>query len=140
LAIELQALAVECRADAMVALGRHEEVVSELQHAVASYPLRERPRAQLMRALYLAGRHAEALAVYRDFRATLMDELGLEPSAGLRALEHDMLQQRTDLAITRPPPRPDKHGRAIGLPRFDIRGPAAAFTRFSPPAPARMTI
>jgi DNA-binding SARP family transcriptional activator len=50
---ELRALAVECRVDAMLALGRHEEVVSELQHTLASYPLRERPRAQLMRALYV---------------------------------------------------------------------------------------
>jgi DNA-binding SARP family transcriptional activator len=41
--------------------------VSELQNTVASYPLRERPRAQLMRALYLGGRHAEALTVYREF-------------------------------------------------------------------------
>jgi DNA-binding SARP family transcriptional activator len=64
---ELRALAVECRADAMLALGRHEEVVSELQNTVASYPLRERSRAQLMRALYLGGRHAEALTVYREF-------------------------------------------------------------------------
>jgi DNA-binding SARP family transcriptional activator len=55
---ELRALAIESRADAMLALGRHEEVVPELQYAVASYPLRERPRAQLMRALYLAGRHS----------------------------------------------------------------------------------
>jgi DNA-binding SARP family transcriptional activator len=97
---ELRALAVECQVDAMLALGRHEEVVSELQYTVASYPLRERPRAQLMRALYLGGRHAEALTVYREFRATLMDELGLEPSAA-RALEQDILQQRTDLAISR---------------------------------------
>ena len=87
---ELRALAVECRTDAMVALGRHEEVVSELQHTVASYPLRERPRAQLMRALYLSGRHAEALTVYREFRATLMDVLGLEPSTAMRPLEQDI--------------------------------------------------
>ena len=118
---ELRALAVECRADAMLALGRHEEVVSELQHTVASYPLRERPRAQLMRALYLGGRHAEALTVYREFRATLMDELGLEPSAALRALEQDILQQRADLAIARPRPGPRRPGRAVGLPGFDER-------------------
>jgi DNA-binding SARP family transcriptional activator len=116
---ELRALAVECRADAMLALARHEEVVSELQHTVASYPLRERPRAQLMRALYLGGRHAEALAVYREFRATLLDELGLEPSAGLRALEHDILGQRADLAPSRPTPGPRRQGRAVGLPGFD---------------------
>jgi DNA-binding SARP family transcriptional activator/WD40 repeat protein len=116
---ELRALAVECRAEAMLALGRHEEVVSELQHTVASYPLRERPRAQLMRALYLGGRHAEALTVYRDYRTTLLDELGLEPSAGLRALEHDILQQRADLAPSRPTPGPRRQGRAVGLPGFD---------------------
>jgi DNA-binding SARP family transcriptional activator len=94
----------------MLALGRHEEVVSELQHTVASYPLRERPRAQLMRSLYLGGRHAEALTVYREFRATLMDELALEPSAALRALEQDILQQRADLAVSRPRPGPRRAG------------------------------
>jgi DNA-binding SARP family transcriptional activator/WD40 repeat protein len=118
---ELRALAVECQVDAMLALGRHEEVVSELQHTVASYPLRERPRAQLMRALYLAGRHAEALTVYREFRATLMDELGLEPSAALRALEQDILQQRAELPMSRPRPGQRRQGRAVGLPGFEER-------------------
>ena len=118
---ELRALAVECRADAMLALGRHEEVISELQQAIASYPLRERPRAQLMRALYLSGRHVEALTVYRQFRAALIDELGLEPSAALRALEQDILQQRADLAISRPRPGQPTPGRAVGVPGFDER-------------------
>ena len=95
--------------------------MSELQHTVASYPLREHPRAQLMRALYQGGRHADALTVYREFRATLMDELGLEPSAALRALEQDILQQRADLAIPRPRPGPRRPGRAVGLPGFDER-------------------
>ncbi len=74
-----------------------------------------------MRALYLGGCHAEALTVYREFRATLMDELGLEPSAALRALEQDILQQRADLAISRPRPGPRRQGHAVGLPGFDER-------------------
>ena len=121
---ELRALGdrVPGRGDA--GAGRHEEVVADLQHTIAAYPLRERPRAQLMRALYLGGRHAEALTVYRDFRAALMDELGLEPSAALRALEHDILSQQADLTVAQrlPAGPPDPSGSspptraAVGCP------------------------
>jgi WD40 repeat protein/KaiC/GvpD/RAD55 family RecA-like ATPase len=51
----------------------------------------------------------------------LIGELGLEPSAALRALEQDILQQRADLAISRPRPGPRRPGRAVGLPSFDER-------------------
>src|SRR4029077_6439673 len=74
-----------------------------------------------MRALYLSGRHAEALTVYREFRATLMDEIGLEPSTALRALEQDILQQRAARAISRPRPGPRRQGRVVELPGFDER-------------------
>jgi DNA-binding SARP family transcriptional activator len=58
----------------------------ELESLVAQYPLRERLRGQLMLALYRAGRQADALAAYRDARAVLADELGLEPSDELQEL------------------------------------------------------
>jgi DNA-binding SARP family transcriptional activator/WD40 repeat protein/GTPase SAR1 family protein len=89
----LRAMAVDGRADAMLALGRHDELIPELQAVVAAYPLRERPHAQLMLALYFSGRHADALSIYRRFRRYLLDEVGLEPSEDLRNLEQDILQQ-----------------------------------------------
>ena len=66
----------------------------------APHPHRERLRAQQMLALYRSGRQADALAAYRDARATL-DELGLEPSAELRALEQQILRQDPDLELLR---------------------------------------
>jgi DNA-binding SARP family transcriptional activator/WD40 repeat protein len=108
----LRAMALEDRADTMLALGRHEELIPELEGIVSEHPLRERPHAQLMFALYFSGRHADALAVYREFRRYLLKEVGLEPSADLRRLEQDVLRQNVRLAQrTRPalaaiPPAP----------------------------------
>src|SRR6476659_6319596 len=105
---ELRLTALEERIDADLALGRHDELVPELESLVADHPLRERLAAQLMRALYAGGRQAEALAVYRDLRRRLVDELGIEPSPELQALERGVLQQ--DPALSQPragraPPR-----------------------------------
>src|SRR5262245_19107148 len=66
---------------------RHAALVGELETYVAQHPLRERPQAQLMLALYRSGRQAEALAAYREARRVLVDELGLEPSPSLQELE-----------------------------------------------------
>jgi predicted ATPase/class 3 adenylate cyclase len=65
---------------------------------VTDHPLRERLRGQLMLALYRSGRQAEALEAYRQFRATLMEELGLDPSSALRELQAAMLRQDRALA------------------------------------------
>jgi len=67
-------------------------VVAELEQRVSKNPMRERPRAQLMLALYRSGRQADALAVYRAGRRVLNDELGLEPGAPLQALERAVLR------------------------------------------------
>jgi DNA-binding SARP family transcriptional activator/WD40 repeat protein len=114
----LRVAAWEDRADAMLALSQHAELIPELQAVVAESPLRERPHAQLMLALYCDGRHAEALSVYRAFRSHLRDEVGLEPSASLRALEQDILNNRAEL------PRPAQVGPVVTPPgpRFDISG------------------
>ena len=72
-------------------LGQHHQLVGELTRLVYDYPLRERLRGLLMRALYLSGRQAEALAVYRAGRDVLVEELGLEPSPELRSLERAIL-------------------------------------------------
>jgi YVTN family beta-propeller protein len=88
---ELRLAALEERIEADLALGRHNEVVQELEQLVARHPLRERLRGQLMLALYRAGRQAEALEGYRDARRTLAEELGLEPGPTLQKLERAIL-------------------------------------------------
>ena len=88
---ELRLQCVESRFEAGLRLGRHEEFVADLERLVVEHPLRERLRAQLMTALYRSGRQAEALACYRDARAYLDAELGLEPGVELRELERRIL-------------------------------------------------
>ena len=106
---ESRLAALEQRIEADLALGHHDELVPELEALVADFPLRERLAGQLMRALYAGGRQADALAVYRDLRRRLVDELGIEPGPELQALERDILQQDPALSRHRadraPPPR-----------------------------------
>ncbi|HYZ29868.1 MAG TPA: ABC transporter substrate-binding protein [Thermoleophilaceae bacterium] len=94
---ELRLGAAEDRIEAELALGRHNAVVPELESLVRDHPLRERPRAQLMLALYRSGRQADALEIYRDARRLLLEQLGLEPSAQLRELQRAILQQHAAL-------------------------------------------
>jgi DNA-binding SARP family transcriptional activator len=89
---ELRLAAVEERLEAELALGRHGELVGELEALIAEQPQRERLRGQLMLALYRSGRQAEALEAYRSARAAL-DEFGLEPGGRLRELEKQILTQ-----------------------------------------------
>jgi DNA-binding SARP family transcriptional activator/class 3 adenylate cyclase len=95
---ELRLGAVERRIEADMALGRHADLVGELEALVSEHPFRERLRAQLMLALYRSGRQAEALEAYRAARGTLMDELGLEPSHSLQDLEREILHHDPKLA------------------------------------------
>ncbi|MCG5217522.1 BTAD domain-containing putative transcriptional regulator [Streptosporangium soli] len=88
---ELRLTATEERIDLDLALGRHRDVVGELRRLVASYPLRERPRARLMLALDGSGRRSEALEAYREARAVLVGELGIEPGPELRAAHEAVL-------------------------------------------------
>src|SRR5919206_373292 len=97
--------ALEDSFDADLAPARHDRLVPELEHLVAREPLRERPRAQLMLALYRAGRQADALDLYRRTRETLSEELGIEPSRELQELERRMLQQDPELDRARLTPR-----------------------------------
>lgn len=89
---ELRVAAVEDRAEASLALGEHGGLVAELRELVAAYPLRERLRGQLMRALYGAGRAAEALAVFEDGRRLLAEELGADPSPELAEVHLSILR------------------------------------------------
>ena len=95
---ELRVRALELRLEADLGRGRHADVVGETEALVREHPLRERPRAVLMRALYGAGRHAEALEAYRDARRTFVEELGIDPSPALQELERAMLRHDPELA------------------------------------------
>ncbi|MGN9844896.1 BTAD domain-containing putative transcriptional regulator [Nonomuraea sp. H19] len=90
---EVRAVAVEEYAEDLMALGEHAEAVSELTAHTAVHPLREHPRAQLMLALTLMGRPAEALEVYADARQSLVTQLGVEPGAELRRVHRAVLNR-----------------------------------------------
>lgn len=88
---ELRLRALETRIDAELRLGYGAELIAELRHLTAVFPLCEHPRAQLMLALYRGGRQAEALAVYAGVRELLVGELGQEPGPELRELHQRIL-------------------------------------------------
>jgi DNA-binding SARP family transcriptional activator len=118
---ELRLLAFEKRIDADLALGRHEELVPELQELVAEHPLREGTQARLMLALYRAGRQAEALAAFRQARRQLVEELGIEPSAALQELERRILRHDAALAAEAAAPAP-----ALARTRSILLSPATS--------------
>ena len=97
---ELRATALEGSVEAGLACGESSHSIGTLTSLIAANPLREGPRRLLMLALYRAGRHAEALAVYRDACAAL-DEIGLKPGPELRALEGAILRHDSSLATAR---------------------------------------
>ncbi len=101
---------LEERLDVELSIGHHAELISELKPLVAEYPLRERLCAQLMTALYLSQRRAEALSVYRSSRRALISNLGLEPGARLQELHRRIIagepvaqSQRTRQAVAKVP-------------------------------------
>jgi predicted ATPase len=96
---QLRLVALETRIDADLALGRHDQLVPELESLVSEHPLRERLCGQLMLAFYRCGRQADALAAYRKARSVLVGELGLEPGPELRDLEAAILGHDAALAV-----------------------------------------
>ena len=124
---ELRLGAIEKRIDADLALGRHGELVVELEELVAQHPLREHLRAQLMLALYRCGRQADALDVYRRTSSELSAELGLEPGRELKELESAILNQEPSLEPSSPAaddsagePEPDRE------PPVELQAPRRA--------------
>ena len=119
---EARLTAVEERFDVALALGHLDRAIGELEASVGEYPYRERLWAQLMTALYLAGRQADALRAYSRARERLVEDLGIEPSADLRDLETRILNQDPNLRLvseTRAPPRvPVRRNPYKGLRAF----------------------
>lgn len=97
---ELHLGALEGQAEAELELGRHAELLPDLERALARYPLSERLRAQRMLALYRSGRQSEALHVYQAGRRLLAEELGIDPGSALQMLEQQILSQ--DPALSPP--------------------------------------
>jgi len=110
---ELRLAAIEDRFELELDLGRHTSVVAELEKLASQNPLRERPTALLMLALYRSGRQAEALEVYERARRVLAEELGLEPSETLRELQGRILRRDPELA----PPLPTQRAARDRAPR-----------------------
>ena len=103
---ELRLGALEERVDADLALGRHVELIAELESLVVAHPYRERLRGQLMVALYRSGRQVDALSAYRVGRQALVEQLGIDPGPGLQRLERQILAQDESLQppVSAPPP------------------------------------
>ncbi|MEU9075745.1 BTAD domain-containing putative transcriptional regulator [Kitasatospora sp. NPDC048538] len=119
---ERQVAASEDLCAAALDIGLHAEIVGELNGLTAEHPLRERLRELLMLALYRCGRQAEALGVYTDTRKLLIDELGVEPGAGLSAMHARILAADP----------------ALALPVSTADGAAREESPAGPPAPAQL--
>ena len=98
---ELRLVAQEDRLDALLAAGRHSELVGELEALVESQPLRERLWGQLLLALYRSGRQADALDAYAAL-ATSWSSSSVSSGADLRRLQRGILEQDPDLDAPAP--------------------------------------
>src|SRR5216684_6780129 len=107
---------VECELE----LGRHAELVGELRHLLAQYPLDETLTAHQMAALYWSGRPGDALSLYRETRRRLIDDEGTEPGPALSALHQRILGHDPQLAVRLADQRPGR------LPRPDTLPPETA--------------
>jgi predicted ATPase/DNA-binding SARP family transcriptional activator len=114
---EERLVCLEHRFEAEFELGRHAEIAAELDREATANPARERLRSQLMLSLYRSGRQAEALERYQQARTHLDEELGIEPSSGLKELYRRILNQ--DPALAAPPSPP--------VARIELPQPPTAF-------------
>jgi WD40 repeat protein len=111
--------AVEARVEVELRLGRYAALLPELSGLVGQYPLRERLRELLMIALFLCGRRADALRVFRDGHQFMVRELGIEPGSVLRQVHEQIL-------------RGDNRFAVLELPRQRSREPAGTWSEVSP--------
>jgi DNA-binding SARP family transcriptional activator len=100
---ELRLNALEERIEADLQLGRHFDLVGELDALVAEHPTRERFPRQLMLALYRSGRQADALEIFQRARAGLAERLGLEPGPALQSMQAQVLAHDPALDLPREP-------------------------------------
>ncbi|MFJ8832187.1 cupin-like domain-containing protein [Micromonospora aurantiaca] len=112
----MRAAAAESRLAALLALGRHTEILGELEALVLLQPLRERGWEMLAIALYRAGRQGDALAVVRRARTRLARDLGVDPGCGLLRLETAILRQDASLDLASGPAAPPQSRRDGGDP------------------------
>ncbi|MBC3843006.1 AfsR/SARP family transcriptional regulator [Streptacidiphilus sp. 4-A2] len=124
---ETRLLALEGRIEAELRLGRHTELIAEVQTLARAHPLREELHRQLMLALYRAGRQAQSLDVFQQLRRTLAGELGVQPSAPLRELHGRILAGDPGLAVPAVP--------AGGAPAAAAAAPDGDGPRQAGPAP-----
>src|SRR5215217_3080008 len=122
---DLRVAAAEQLVEAKLALGRHAEVVGELETMIGEFPYRERLRAQLMLALYRSDRQVDALQAYQDARHRLVEELGIEPGERLRQLERAILAQDPALAAPAAQAVEQPAPEAAGVPPEAPQQPSA---------------
>jgi DNA-binding SARP family transcriptional activator len=141
---EIRLAALELRFDAELELGRHAQLLGELEQLVWAHPLRERLRGQLMLALYRSGRQADALEAYRTTRAALVEEFGIEPSRTLVELQHRILVQDPSLdpSPAAPSPAPSVEERTVlaAVTADDTLGPLIALAEPLTSLPGRQLI
>ncbi len=145
---EARLAAIEDAVDAELRLGRGPELVAEVTELAAANPLRERLCGLLMRALYAAGRQADALQTYADIRHTLADQLGVDPSPALAAIHLAILRGETEVVGSDPVRAADRSDRRSAGAEPDLDGArpepdgTQAESAASPPTgnlPARLT-
>ncbi|MGH2748318.1 MAG: AfsR/SARP family transcriptional regulator [Actinomycetota bacterium] len=115
---EMRLSVLEDRAEADLALGRHAEVIAQLDALLARNPTRERLARLLMTALYRAGRQAEALDVYRRVRSTLVEDLGVEPGPELQDMHRKVLAQDDSLRWVPPRSHPSPNNLPAPVTSF----------------------
>ncbi|MFE9764365.1 BTAD domain-containing putative transcriptional regulator [Streptomyces sp. NPDC005808] len=120
---ELRLIAQEEFFGLQLDLGREDRTIAPLLAHVAAHPLRERPRGQLMTALFRTGRVSDALRTYQEGRAILREELGIDPGPQLQALHQEVLTNDTQLSGTA---RPNGTGREPARPRKSPPGAGRA--------------
>lgn len=133
---ETRLSAVESRIAAELELGRHTELIPELERLTAENPFREGLRAQAMLAYYRSGNQQKALSVYRDAYNTLTEEMGIEPGPELQDLEEAILRHDHSLHAASSPagdraetvegPWLSESRKVVTVTYVDVRMPAAS--------------
>ncbi|MFE1442814.1 BTAD domain-containing putative transcriptional regulator [Streptomyces sp. NPDC058739] len=126
---EARLLLLEWRYDAELAVpgGRPGTLVPDLAALAAEHPLRETFHRQLMLALNATGRQAEALAVHRDLRARLVEDLGVEPGSAMREAHLEVLrgQDGESSGASVATKSPAAHGQGAGQAQDTAQAPEA---------------